>query len=280
MESTKELMDTAPAMRSRIENLAQHYGPCNRGVMAERLHHKSSTRPARISLICGKLSPCKMPSRFQFARVWALGLAVFLLAPFLHAQPGAAGGATITFRKVFKSSYPEFVEIKVPENGACTADIRQLTDDPSPQPFQLNLSVVQHIFDLAGELHDFNGVNLEIHRRIANLGEKTFVYQNGSQVFQTSFNYSTNPSAEELVELFENLAREQIDLSDLQRTMQYDHLGVNDVLLRIEKDYDEKALPDPSALLGALDQLASDNTYIDIARERARTLAGRIRTSR
>src|SRR5579875_1583472 len=122
-----------------------------------------------------------MNPRFQSARIWAPALALLLVAPLLGAQATFAGGATITFRKVFRSSYPEYVEIKVPENGACTADIRQLSDDPSPQPFQLSQSVVQRIFDLAGELHDFNGVSLEIHRRIANLGEKTFIYQNGEQ---------------------------------------------------------------------------------------------------
>src|SRR5579875_2803351 len=110
-----------------------------------------------------------MNPRFQSARIWAPALALLLVAPLLGAQATFAGGATITFRKVFRSSYPEYVEIKVPENGACTADIRQLSDDPSPQPFQLSQSVVQRIFDLAGELHDFNGVSLEIHRRIANL---------------------------------------------------------------------------------------------------------------
>lgn len=221
-----------------------------------------------------------MLSRAQLGRICALTLALFLAAPLLCAQPGSTDEAVITFRKVFKSSFPEYVEIKVPESGACTADIRQLSDDPSPQSFQLNQSIVQRVFDLAGDLHDFNGVNLEIHRRIANLGEKTFVYQNGSQDFQTSFNYSTNPSAEQLVDLFEDLTRQQVDLSDLQRTMRYDHLGVYDVLQRIEKDYDDKSLPDPSALLTTLDQLALNNTYLDIARNRARTLAGRIRTGR
>ena len=220
-----------------------------------------------------------MFQRFQSARAWALLLVLFLAAPLLRAQTGSAGEPTIVFRKVFKSSYPEFVEIKVPENGACTADIRQLADDPNPQQFQLDASVVQRIFGLAGDLHDFNGVNLEIHRRIANLGAKTFIYQNGAQVYQTTFNYSTNASAQQLVDLFENLTREQVDLSDLQRTMQYDHLGVYDVVQRIEKDYDDKALPDPSALLPALDKLALDNTYINVARDAARNLAGRIRTS-
>lgn len=209
-----------------------------------------------------------------------MGLALFLLAPLPRAQTIPAGRAIITYRKIFKSSYPEFTEIKVSKSGSCTADIRQLSDDPSPQEFQLSQPVVQRIFDLAGRLHDFNGVNLEIHRRIANLGEKTFIYESGSQVYQTSFNYSTDSAAENLVNLFENLTRQQIDLSDLQRTMRYDHLGVNDVLLRVEKDYDDKALPDPSELLPSLDRLAKDATYIDIARERARILAGRIRGGR
>lgn len=220
-----------------------------------------------------------MVQRLQSARTWALLLVLFLAAPLLRAQTASASDPTIVFRKVFKSSYPEFVEIKVAENGACTADIRQLSDDPSPQSFQLDSAVVQRIFDLAGDLHDFNGVNLEIHRRIANLGEKTFIYRNGAQVYQTTFNYSTNASAQQLVDLFENLTREQTDLSDLQRTMQYDHLGVYDVVQRIEKDYDGKLLPDPSTLLPTLDKLALDNTYVNIARDAARNLAGRIRAA-
>jgi hypothetical protein len=219
-----------------------------------------------------------MTDRPHAARLLALLLAISLYMPFLlQAQTASTGGATITYRKIFKTSFPEFVEIKVPQNGACTADIRQLSDDPSPQRFQLSAFVVQRIFDLAGQLHDFNGVNLEIRRRIANLGEKTFIYQNGSQVYQTSFNYSSDPAAVQLVNLFDNLSRQQTDLSDLKRTMRYDHLGVYDVVLRIEKDYDDKVLPDPSALLPTLDQLALDNTYLDIARDHARTLAGRIR---
>lgn len=220
-----------------------------------------------------------MTQRLQSARIWVFFCVLFLAAPVLRAQTPSPTEPTIVFRKVFKSSYPEFVEIKVPESGACTADIRQLSDDPSPQPFQLHSPVVQRIFQLAADLHDFNGVNLEMHRRIANLGEKTFTYHDGAQVYQTSFNYSTNASAQQLVDLFEKLTREQIDLSDLQRTMQYDRLGVYDVVQRIDKDYDDKLLPDPSTLLPALDKLAVDNAYLDIARNMARNLAGRIRNS-
>jgi hypothetical protein len=59
--------------------------------------------------------------------------------------------------------------------------------------------------------------------------------------------------------------------------MRYDRLGVNDVLQQIEQDYNNKLFPEPERLLPALDQLAGDSKFIDIARQRARALASRIR---
>ncbi|HUJ30526.1 MAG TPA: hypothetical protein VLY23_04555 [Candidatus Acidoferrum sp.] len=190
---------------------------------------------------------------------------------------GPSSGATITFRKVFKTSYPEFVEIKVTETGTGTYDIRQLDDDPNPRPLDLGAPLAQRIFQLAAELHDFQGVDLDVHRRIANLGRKTLRYEKGGEAHEVTFNYTLNDSAEQLVDIFEGISREETDLSDLQRTMKYDRLGVNDVLMRVEDDYNKKLLPDPPALLSTLDQIAADSKIIDIARDRARTLAGRIR---
>ena len=152
-----------------------------------------------------------------------------------------AGNATVTFRKIFKSSYPEFVEIKVNESGAGTCDIRQLNEESNPRAMHIDPPLVQSIFDLAAKLHNFDGVDLEIHRRIANLGEKTFGYDRGGESHHVTFNYTLNRDAAELLSIFEGLAREQTDLSDLDRTMHYDPLGVNDVLLQIGKDLDNKA---------------------------------------
>lgn len=210
------------------------------------------------------------------ARRGLLVLALLAAGPVLMARPAAL--ATITFRKVFKSSYPEFVEIKVDESGSGTYDIRQLSDDPSPQPTKFDAALVRKIFDLAATLHDFDGVDLEMHRRIANLGEKTFRYDRGAETHSVTFNYTTDRSAGQLLDLFEGLSRQLTDLSDLVRTMRYDRLGVNDVLLQIEKDCDHKLLPEPEALLPSLDRLAADTHYIDIARERARKLAASIRS--
>src|SRR5690349_14872830 len=96
-------------------------------------------------------------------------LAAVLLCPlFLRA----ADGATITYRRVFKGSNPEFIQIRISESGSATYDIRQLSEDPDPQSFQVGGAVRTRIFELAGELHDFDGADLDVHRRIADLGEK------------------------------------------------------------------------------------------------------------
>ena len=211
----------------------------------------------------------------------ALRIVVFLGAVLLlQARSHAAGaGATVTFRKVFKQSSPEFIEIRVNESGAATYDIRQLDEESSPQTLEIGAPLVRRIFDLTGKLRDFDGLDLDLHRRIANLGEKTFRYERGTETHSVTFNFTLDDSARQLLDIFEGLARQQGDLMELRRTMRYDRLGVNDVVRQIEGDYDRSLLPEPGQLLPALDQVAADEHFIDIARQRARALAARIRTS-
>jgi hypothetical protein len=202
-------------------------------------------------------------------------------APAAVAAPAKTpAGAVITYKKVFKTSFPEFVEIKIDESGTGSSDIRQLDEEATPQPFSVSPALAQRIFQLASQLHNFQGVDLEVHRRLANLGEKTFTFTRGAESHTTTFNYTLDESAAQLVNLFEGLAKQNGDLSDLQRTMRYDHLGVNDVLLQIENDYNTKQLPEPELLLPTLDQVASDEKFVDIARTRARTLASKIRNGK
>jgi hypothetical protein len=216
---------------------------------------------------------------------WLPALALFACALLaMAAAPGVDAGipasnATVTYRKIFKSSYPEYVEIKITDAGSGTFDIRQLNEESNPRAMHLDASLVQTIFDLAAKLHNFDGVDLEMHRRIANLGEKTFGYDRGAESHHVTFNYTLNRDAVQLMTIFEGLARQQTDLSDLDRTMRYDPLGVNDVLITVEKDIDNKLLPQPAQFLPSLDRLAADTHFIDIARDRARKLAARIRSS-
>jgi hypothetical protein len=196
--------------------------------------------------------------------------------PNRSASPGS--GASLTYRRVFKSSSPEFIEIVVREDSdSATYEIRQLDEDPGASPFEVSPSLRARMFELTAQLHRFQGQDLDVHRRIANLGEKTFRWEHGSEIHETRFNYTLNSAANQLLQIFEGLARQQEHLMLISRRMKYDRLGINDALLQFETDFNHRLLPEPQRALPVLDQIASDSHFVEIARQRARSLAERIR---
>jgi len=214
-------------------------------------------------------------NRLRAPLLWLL-VGALLFVPVAGAAPG---GATVSYRRVFKGSSPEFIEIKVSDQGKCTYDIRQLEEDADPQPIDVGPEVRKQIFELAGELKNFAVGNLDIQKKIANLGQKTLRYESGADVHETSFNYTENSTATQLMQIFEGLARQQEDFDELQRAAKFDRLGVNDALMQFESDMDHRVLPEPERLLPLLDQIAADSHFLEIARTRARALAERIRAS-
>ncbi len=183
-----------------------------------------------------------------------------------------------TYRRIFKSSVPEFIEIKIPYSGAgASFEIRQLDEDPGASPFEITPVLHTKIYSLIAELGYFKGLDLDVHRKIANLGEKTFRWEKGSETYDVKFNYTLNSAAVQLLQICEGLARQQELLELLQRRMKYDRLGVNDALMQLETDLDKAILPEPLRALPLLDQIAADSRFVEIARQRARSLAERIR---
>lgn len=207
-------------------------------------------------------------------------LSVFLLIPLAaSAIPQAKpSGNWFTYRRVFKSSVPEFIEIRIQQNtNTATYEIRQLDEDPGATPFEISPALRGRIFQLVADLHYFKGLDLDVHRKIANLGEKTFRWDDGTQSNTVKFNYTLNGDATQLLQICEGLARQEELLDLLQRRMKYDRLGINDALLQFETSFDKGELPEPQRALPLLDQIAGDDHFVDIARARARALAERLR---
>jgi hypothetical protein len=179
---------------------------------------------------------------------------------------------------VFKSSSPEFIEIVVRDDSdTATYEIRQLDEDPGSSPFEVSAALRARMFGLAAQLNHFKGQDLDVHRKIANLGEKTFRWESGTESHETKFNYTLNSAAMQLLQIFEGLARQQEHVDLISRRMRYDRLGINDALLQFESDLNRSLLPEPKRVLPMLDQIAGDSRFVEIARQRARSLAERIR---
>jgi len=203
---------------------------------------------------------------------------VFCLIAAGSALAAPPPGGVFTYRRVFKSSSPEFIEIKINEGSdQSTYEIRQLDDDPGALPFEVSSALRSKIFELIAELSYFRGLDLDVHRKIANLGEKTFRWDRDGQTNEVRFNYTVNTAATQLLQICEGLARQQELIELLQRRMKYDRLGVNDALLQLDTDISKGVLPEPQRVLPILDQIAGDYRFVEIARQRARALAERIR---
>ncbi len=209
---------------------------------------------------------------------FSLLIGVAWLAACAALVSAAPPSAKLSFQRVFKGSTPEFIRITVREDSdAATYDIRQLEEDPGASPFEVTAALRTKMFALAAQLNHFQGQDLDVHRKIANLGEKIFRWESGSEVHETKFNYTLNSSATQLLQIFEGLARQQEHFDLISRRMKYDRLGINDALLQFESDLNRGLLPEPQRLLPLLDQISGDSRFVDIARQRARSLAERLR---
>jgi hypothetical protein len=218
----------------------------------------------------------------RIAILLCLALVAFgVFVTFAAARPSiAAGDAAITYRKVFKGSTPESVELIIRETGKCTYDIRQLAEDPKAQEFEVGQPVREKIFSLAKDLNYFKNLDLDTHRKIANLGAKTFRYEKDRVANEVTYNYTVNTPASQLQQIFEGLSYQQDYMQTLARTLKYDRLGLYDVLGFLEADLENGVIPEPEHLLPVLEQISNDTHVIEIARSRSRAITTKIRNAK
>ncbi len=162
------------------------------------------------------------------------------------------GRAKLAYTKVLQGSSPEYLSISVDRAGSGTYDGRKLDDPPHPRPLKLSDATTQKLFELAAALDDFRSVDLESHKRVANLGTKTLTYEEDGQKYQAQFNYSLRREAQELSELFEKIAAVEQHIVVLEYAAKYDHLSLPRELLQIQNpDRSQQQGPRRPAIDGA-----------------------------
>lgn len=181
----------------------------------------------------------------------------------------------IVFTKKFPGSVPAYVSIAVGRDGAVA--YKESPDD-DPETFQLEPDVTTVMFQLAGKLDHFKG-KLESGLKVANTGEKTLRWENGSDTSEAKFNYSLDTNAQLLADWFERITESETLAVQLRRSLRYDRLGVNDAVLKIQSSWDRKRLVGVSQILPMLDKVAGNEALLHMARERAAALAETLRAS-
>ena len=199
--------------------------------------------------------------------------------PFFPPAEEAGGPRKLTFSRTLKGSVPEYILITVDSNGSGTYEGRKLDDPPNPRPIQLSPATTRRLFDLCGELNNFHSLDLESHKKVANLGLKTMTYQGGGQVNRVEFNFTQNRVAQELADLFERIVSVGHHISSLEYAIKYDPLGLPRELLQIQIDFQNNALADPELMVPTLEKIARNPRFLHLAQVRAQDILRHLQVS-
>jgi hypothetical protein len=200
-----------------------------------------------------------------------------LLGLLLCAATLMADVPKLTYIKSFPGSVPAYVQITVDNTGK--AEYREAVDDDSPLRFQLANAEVKELFGYTEKLDHFKR-ELESGLKVANMGEKTFRYENGAEKHETKFNFTQDLDGRALHEWFERMTETEYHLIVLQRVVRFDKLGLNNALLQLQSSYDRKRLVAAEQFLPLLDRVAKNETFMHMSRERAASLADAIRAAK
>ncbi len=193
-------------------------------------------------------------------------IAIFAVMTAFAADPPPR----IVYTKTFPGSTPAFVAITVERDGRVV--YKEAVDDENPIKFQLAPADADAIFATVEKLDRFKRP-LESGLKVANMGAKTFRFEQGREVYETKFNYTVDQDGALLADWFERVIETEQLFIDLERAVRFDKLGVNQALLRLQSWWDRKRIVAEKQFLPLLDRVRKNESYLHMARERAEVLA-------
>ena len=200
-----------------------------------------------------------------------------LIAALLLATASAIADPHIIYSRLFKGSDPEFISITLETDGRTV--YREAVDDPNSLEFRLTPEEAREVFGLAEKLGNFSRP-VESGLKVANMGRKTFRFEDGATVHEVSFNYSIDPDAKQLLSLFERITVTEQRYLDLDRSVHFDKLGVDQAIIQIRILWDAGRLVSPEQFLPLLARISKNESFMHVDRERAASLSDEIRNGK
>lgn len=193
-----------------------------------------------------------------------------LLLGLLCCLPLLCFGQKLSYTRSFPGSVPDYFCVTVDHSGAL--EYKESPTDDKPLKAQLPDSDATSLFAMAEKLNFFK-MPLESGLKVANTGKKTFRYEDSNAApIEVTFNYSLNETAQQLQERFENIGQSERAYIELERTLRYDHLGINDALAEVESLWLHKQLAAPKQFVPILNRISTRETLMHLVRDRAARL--------
>lgn len=207
----------------------------------------------------------------------AIAVVALTLSGLSAIARGQAGEpALLTFIKKFPGSQPEYIHVQVKENGEAVYQGGTIAEPDEPESFQLSDKTTAELFRLAAELEYFRGLTLDVSKRVARMGEKTFAYEKGADRWEVKFNFTNNESGQNLQQLFENIALGRHLMWELGHRARFDRLGAPQVLQQFDAALTDGKLVDEEEFVPVLNRISNNARLMRLARNHARRLIDRI----
>ena len=214
----------------------------------------------------------------------SLGLAISLLAilPGTYATTAQVDPTIprVTFTKFLKGGSPEYIAVSIDANGKGTYDSRSSDDASTPASFQASTSTTDQVFSLTQSLDCFRSIDLDSHHKIANMGLKTLIYQNGQEIHKVQYNYSEKRAAQRLTDIFERISNVEERISELGHAMKYDRLSLPETLNQIQAGLDDDSFVEAQLMIPTLEKISTDPHLMHLAQSRALEILQRVRQNK
>ncbi len=182
----------------------------------------------------------------------------------------AVAAPRIVYTKAFPGSTPPWAQIALERDGK--AVYKEAPDDEQPIKFALPQEDADVIFALADKLNHFKDP-LESGLKVANMGSKTLRWEDGGTHQEATFNYSQNEDCRVIHDWFEKMNETQQLYIAVERTVKYDKLGANKALLQLQALMERNRLTGGAHFLPLLERVIKNDSFLNMARDRAANLA-------
>jgi hypothetical protein len=227
-------------------------------------------------------------------RLQLLALVFCISTAMLFAQQDA----TISYKQVWKEAQPAEYSIVVHHNGE--VEYRSADKDLTPpqqrsapvesnaeqgvqaqdaasqdvfqKQFQPSAGLWDKLIALAKQANFFDGKFDFTQHPIAQTGQKTLSYSDSNRHTSTSYNYSEDPSIQELTAIFQGISSTIESGRKLEFDRRFDKLSLDQDLQGLEDMSNGGRIQEVQAIAPLLQRLATDRTIMHIAQQRAQRI--------
>ena len=146
------------------------------------------------------------------------------------------------------------------------------SQDAFHKDFTASEALRQKIFSLAEKANYFEGQFEFTKHAVAQTGQKTLSFADRSRHSSTTYNYSEDPSIDELTSLFQGISATVEGGRKLEFDRRFQKLSLDEDLKYLEDECNNGHLQELQVIAPILQRLATDRTILHIAQQRAQRI--------